>query len=125
MFYRRNGSKYNATKTVIDGEVFDSRKEARRYQELLVLLNTGAIFDLQRQVKFVLIPAQREPDIIGPKGGRKPGKVIEREISYIADFMYSKNGKIVVEDVKGIRTKEYILKRKMLLYFYGIRIEEV
>ena len=64
--------------------------------------------------------------LVGPKGGKKPGKVIEREVSYVADFMYgTKDGKLIVEDVKGIRTKEYILKRKMLLHFYGIRIKEV
>ena len=126
MFYRKKGSKYNATKTVVNGVAFDSKKEARRYLELSALEKTGEIFNLQRQVKFVLIPAQREPDVVGPKGGKKPGKVIEREVSYVADFMYgTKDGKLIVEDVKGIRTKEYILKRKMLLHFYGIRIKEV
>ena len=126
MFYRKKGSKYNATKVVIDGEVFDSKKEAKRWIELSAMEKAGEIFNLQRQVKFTLIPAQREPDIIGPKGGRKPGKLIEREVSYTADFMYGDSeGKLVVEDVKGMRTKEYILKRKMLLHFFGIRIKEV
>lgn len=51
--------------------------------------------------------------------------MIERECSYKADFMYEENGKSVVEDVKGFRTKEYIIKRKLMLYQYGIRISEV
>ena len=126
MFYRKKGSKYNATKATVGGEVFDSKREARRFLELTSMVKAGKIYNLQRQVKFLLIPAQREPDIVGPKGGRKPGKLIEREVAYVADFMYSdKDGNLVVEDVKGMRTKEYILKRKMLLHFYGIRIKEV
>lgn len=109
-------SKYNSKKTIVDGQVFDSRKEAKRYQELLFLERAGAIKNLSRQVKFVLIPSQRD---------EATGKVIERECSYRADFEYMEDGKTVVEDVKGFRTKEYILKRKMMLWKYGIRIREV
>lgn len=108
-------SKYNSKKTVIDGQVFDSKKEANRYQELLLLEKAGMIKNLSRQVKFVLIPSQRDEN----------GKLIERECSYKADFMYEEGIKTVVEDVKGYRTKEYIIKRKLLLYQYGIRIREV
>lgn len=123
MFYR---SKYNSKKVAVNGEIFDSKREARRYKELLIQARSGNISDLQRQVKYVLIPAQREPDIIGPKGGRKPGKLIERECSYIADFVYKdRDGNTVVEDSKGYRTKEYLLKRKIALYLLGIRIREV
>lgn len=126
MWKHYKGNKYGNNKIVVNDEVFDSRKEARRYQELLVLLKAGDISDLQRQVKYVLIPAQREPDTIGPKGGRKPGKLLEHEVSYIADFVYKdKDGSQIVEDTKGFRTKEYILKRKMALYLLGIRIKEV
>lgn len=109
-------SKYNSKKTVVDGQKFDSRKEANRYQELLLLERVGAIKDLSRQVKFVLIPSQRD---------EATGKVIERECSYRADFKYTEDGKTVVEDVKGFRTREYILKRKLLLFRYGIKIREV
>ena len=109
-------SKYNSKKTIVDGQVFDSRKEAKRYQELLILERAGAIKNLSRQVKFVLIPSQRD---------EATEKVIERECSYRADFEYTEDGKTVVEDVKGFRTKEYILKRKMMLWKYGIRIREV
>lgn len=108
-------SKYNSKKTVVDGQKFDSKKEANRYQELLLLEKAGVIKNLSRQVKFVLIPSQRDEN----------GKVIERECSYKADFVYEEGGKTVVEDVKGFRTKEYIIKRKLMLYQYGIRIREV
>lgn len=117
--------KYGNRKTTVDGIVFDSRKEARRYVDLSLLLRAGEISDLRRQVKYVLIPAQREPP--DPKK-KKPvlGKVVERECSYFADFVYqAKDGTTVVEDTKGLRTKDYIIKRKLMLYVYGIRIVEV
>lgn len=121
----KSSNKYNSKKVEVDGIVFDSKKEAKRYQELKLLEKSGAIQNLQRQVKYVLIPAQREPDIIGKRGGRKPGRLIEKECSYYADFVYQENGKTIVEDTKGIRTTEYIIKRKLMLYLHGIRINEV
>jgi len=122
----RKSSKYGADKIVVNDIVFDSKREARRYSELLVLLKAGEISDLKRQVRYVLIPAQREPDTIGPKGGRKAGKLLEHEISYVADFVYKdKEGKEIVEDSKGFRTKEYVIKRKLMLWFHGIKIREV
>lgn len=122
-----SGKKYGNAKSEVNGEIFDSRKEARRYIELQWLLKAGTITELQRQVRFELIPAQREPDTIGPRGGRKPGKLIEKEVSYIADFVYTdtETGRRIVEDTKGVRTKEYIIKRKLMLYVHGIRIREV
>ena len=127
MWNRYKGNKYGNRKIAFDGQTFDSKKEMRHYTELLLLEKAGKITDLQRQVKFQLIPAQREPDTIGPKGGHKPGKLIEREVAYVADFVYidQRTGKKVVEDTKGFRTKEYTIKRKMMLYFHGIRIKEV
>ena len=124
---RYSGNKYGSKKVEIDGIVFDSKKEAKRFQELLLLERAGAIQDLQRQVKYVLIPEQREPDIIGKRGGRKPGKLLERECAYIADFVYFDHslGKIVVEDTKGFRTKDYIIKRKLMLFRHGIQIKEI
>ena len=118
-------SKYNNRKVRHDGLTFDSKKEHKRYNELLLLEQAGEIRNLRRQVKFVLIPTQREPSQIGSRGGVKKGKLLERECSYIADFVYSQNGKMVVEDTKGIRTKDYIIKRKLMLRVYGIRIREV
>jgi Fe2+ or Zn2+ uptake regulation protein len=107
--------KYKNRKTEVNGIVFHSLKEARRYQELLLLEKAGAIQDLKLQEKFVLIPSQRGKD----------GKVIERECSYIADFCYKENGEYIVEDTKGFRTKDYIIKRKLMLKIYGIRIKEL
>lgn len=111
-----NWTKYNNKKVTVSGQVFDSKKEANRYKELLLLEKAGAIKDLRMQVKFTLIPAQRY---------EATGKVVERECSYKADFVYEEDGKTVVEDVKGFRTKEYIIKRKLMLWRYGIRIREV
>jgi len=107
-------SKYHSRKTVINGHIVDSRREARRYQELLLLQKCGEISNLTRQVRFQLLPSQKGSD----------GKTIERPVSYVADFVYMHNGKKVVEDVKGFRTPDYILKRKMMLFFHGIRILE-
>lgn len=126
MAWKRYGkSKYNAKKVIIDGMTFDSKREANRFQELAARQKLGEIKGLRRQVKFVLIPAQREPDSVGARGGVKKGRLIERECSYIADFVYEENDKVVVEDSKGFRTSDYKIKRKLLLYFYGIQIREV
>ena len=106
--------KYKNRKLTIDGEVFDSHKEYARYRELALLERAGQISDLKRQVKYELIPSQR----IG-------GKVVEKPCAYIADFVYTENGETVVEDTKGYRTKDYIIKRKLMLHVHGIRIKEV
>jgi hypothetical protein len=108
-----------------DGYIHDSRKEAVRWNELKLMEKAGLIIDLHRQVKFVLIPAQYEADSIGKNGRFRQGKCLEREVAYIADFVYKENGELVVEDVKGIRTKEYIIKRKLMLYVNEIRIKEI
>jgi hypothetical protein len=117
-------SKYHSRKVTIDGIEFDSQKEARRFRDLRLLERAGQITGLQRQVKFVLIPAQYEPDTIGKRGGVKRGKLIERECSYIADFTYTEDGKQVVEDTKGFKTEAYKIKRKLMLHIHGIRIKE-
>lgn len=120
-----NGSKYNAKKVEYKGMTFDSKRELKRYKELELLQESGEIHNLQRQVKYVLIPTQREPDIIGKRGGVKKGKVIEHECSYTADFVYEEDGDTIVEDSKGFKTKDYSIKRKLMLYVYGIKIKEV
>lgn len=133
MWNRRKGNKYNASKVTIDGQTFASRKEADRYYQLKLLEKSGAIKDLTTQVKFVLIPAQREPETTGKRGGVKPGKIIERELSYIADFCYTdvETGRMIVEDVKGYRATDaaayrlFTVKRKLMLYLLGIRVKEV
>lgn len=118
-------SKYKNNKVVFDGILFDSKKEARRYIELKALENAGKITDLELQKEFELIPQQREPDTIGKKGGIYKGKVIERKCSYRADFCYKKDGQLIVEDTKGMVTKDYIIKRKLMLFVHGIRIKEI
>ena len=117
LMQQQKGSKYRSRKVTVDGITFDSEKEAGRWQELKLLERTGEIRDLQRQVPFVVIPAQRDEN----------GKLIEKEVRYGADFTYIEKGKLTrtVEDVKGMKTREYILKRKMLLWRLGIRIKEV
>ena len=123
-------NKYNAKKVSVDGIEFDSKKEARRYQELLLLQKAGEIYMLERQKVYELLPAQREPDKVGKRGGVIKGKLLERAVEYVADFVYTdKNGKTVVEDVKGFREggayAVFVLKRKLMLYRYGIKIIEV
>lgn len=111
-------NKYGAKKVVIDGEVFDSRKEYYRWCDLRLLERAGKISDLKRQVKYVLIPAQRDAT----------GKLIEREVSYIADFEYIDHGLKVVEDTKGYKRgaayQLFTIKRKLMLHIYGIRVKE-
>lgn len=121
------GNKYGNHKVTVDGELFDSKREASRWLELKMLEKAGKISGLQRQKKFELIPAQYEADIIGPRGGKKKGKLLEREASYYCDFYYfdEEEKKFIIEDTKGVRTPEYVLKRKMMLYTYGIVIREV
>ena len=125
-------NKYGNKKVTIDGEVFDSKREATRYKELKLLERCGAISDLRRQVTYELIPTQREKSTRVYTKGRKKGqpiegKVIEKAVTYTADFTYidSATGTVVVEDAKGMRTRDYILRRKMMLYIHGIKIQEV
>ena len=119
-------SKYKNKKIEVNGILFDSKKEARRYEQLLLLEKAGEITDLQMQVKYVLIPAQYATVQDGHKMKRK---CIEREVTYVADFVYrDKNQKLHVEDTKNPYLRKeprYVIKRKMMLYFHGIRIEEV
>ena len=108
-------NKYGNKKTEIDGITFDSKHEAMRWCELKYMERAKLITDLKRQFPFTLIEAQRDAK----------GKVIERPVKYIADFVYTENGETVVEDAKGKKTPEYIIKRKLMLSRYGIRIREV
>lgn len=109
-------SKYGNKKTEIDGITFDSKHEAYRYVELKYMERAKLITDLQLQRRFTLLGAQKDKD----------GKVIERPITYVADFCYKdKCGNLVVEDAKGAKTEVYKIKRKLMLSIYGIRIQEV
>ena len=122
-------AKYHNQKVVYDGIQFDSKREAQRYQELKLMERAGMICDLKRQVKYELIPAQYID-----------GKCVERAVTYTSDFEYyvlkpiksvmvdpktRVVGEHIVEDSKGMRTKDYVIKRKLMLYKYGILITEV
>lgn len=130
-FKKPRKARQNNTSVTVCGIKFDSKWEADRYLQLLYLEQQGIIRDLQLQKKFELIPAVREPDTVGKRGGVKQGKVIERAVYYIADFVYLKDGQTVAEDAKGYRDtssamyKVFIIKRKLMLWRYGLHVKEV
>ena len=112
-------TKYHSVKVRTPaGQVFDSKRELARYTDLKLLEAAGRISGLRRQVKYELIPAQKD---------LKTGKVIERPVTYKADFVYTdvSTGREIVEDAKGVRTREYVIKRKLMLYNNGIQVREV
>lgn len=111
LLYKAKKNKYHAEKS----GGYASRKEHRRANELKLLQRAGIIKHLREQVTYELIPTQRDIN----------GKVIERACSYVADFVYTdKDGNLIVEDTKGMRTEVYRIKRKLMLHVHGIRILE-
>lgn len=121
-------SKYGAKKVTVDGITFDSKKEANRWCELRLMERAGVITGLERQLKFVLIPSQFEKVERYSKTGKRLSddfRCVEREVSYVADFVYYQDGKLVVEDTKGFKTDAYIIKRKLMRYVNGIAIKEI
>ena len=123
-------NKYKAKKTLFNGRVYDSKKEAQRAAELQLMEKAGVITNLQEQVPFELIPAQYEYYERYSTKGRKLNdgrRCIERAVVYVADFVYRENDKVVVEDTKSkaTRTKEYVIKRKLMLERLGIKVREV
>lgn len=125
-------NKYHSKKTRLsDGTVFDSRKEARRWQQLRLLESRGEIQDLKRQVEYELIPNQYEIlERYSDKTGKRlkdEKRLAERRVCYVADFVYTKDGETVVEDTKSpvTRTKDYIIKRKLMRHIHGIVIREI
>lgn len=122
-------SKYHSKKVTYNGLTFDSKKECKRYKELALLEKVGQIENLRCQVKFELLPSYIENY---PRYSEKTGKrlkdgtrTIEKAVNYIADFVYTENGQQVVEDTKGMRTPEYVIKRKLMLWVHHIKIKEV
>ena len=98
-------------KQASDGTILDSKRECRRYEELLLLQRLGEISELKRQEKFVLIPAQP--------------RFKERACTYTVDFVYrDKNGEKIFEDTKGMRTQQGIIRRKLMAYLHGIKVLE-
>lgn len=106
-------SKYHNQKTKVMGREFDSRHEAERYMQLRSMEQNGIISDLRCQVPYELVRSQRVC-----------GKMI-RASYYIADFVYNRDGEVVVEDAKGVKTAVYQLKKKLMAVNYGILIQEV
>lgn len=111
-------NKFSAMRVEYKGKIFDSKKERDRYIQLMALQKQGKISNLVWQKKFLVLDAQREN-----------GVVVERPIYYIADFVYEKNGRMVVEDVKdykgGSVYQLFAIKRKLMLQRYGIRVREI
>lgn len=127
-------NKLNNRKREYDGHLFDSVKELKRYGELKLLEQAGEIRSLELQKSFELIPTQYETyERYSDKTGKrlKDGRrVVEHGVKYIADFVYrDKNDKLHVEDVKGYRDgatyNMFVIKRKLMLYIHGVRIEEI
>lgn len=108
--------KYKNTKVVIDGHAFDSKKEAKRYQDLKLMQRAGQIQDLQMQVVFVLVES------VVLDGRKKP------DMRYIADFVYCSDGLKIVEDVKSCATRKlaaYRQKKHLMKSVHNIEIQEV
>lgn len=111
----RGRSKYGNQVTVLDGQRFDSKSEAKRFVQLKAMQDAGQISELKTQVVFELIPAQQ----IGEKK--------ERAVRYVADFTYMKKGQLVIEDVKSAptKTKEFIIKRKLMMFIHRAVVREI
>jgi hypothetical protein len=108
--------KYLNRKTVVDGVAFDSRAEARRWHELQLLMRAGEIRALRRQVSFELVPGVR---LLGSPRATPA-------VRYVADFVYTDaDGNTVVEDVKGLPTPVYRLKRHLMKHVFNIDIVEI
>lgn len=105
--------KYNNTKTTVDGIRFDSKREATRYSQLKLLERAGLITDLVLQPRFELIPKYEI-------NGRKI-----RKTEYVADFQYVENAEIIIEDVKGMKTEVYKIKKKLFEFKYQTEIVEI
>ena len=121
-------NKYHNVKT----RGYDSAHEAERARVLHLLEKAGKIRDLREQVPYELIPKQTEMGtrIVTQRGKavmQTVERVVERPVRYVADFVYYDpiTEETVVEDAKGVRTPDYIIKRKLMLYVHGIKIREV
>ena len=112
MFY---SNKYKAKKTIIDGITFDSKSEAKRYQELKLLERAGQIKHLSLQPRFML-----QEGFVNVHTGKK-----ERMIEYVADFQYKENNVIIVEDCKGFKTADYKIKRKLFIHKYQDKYKHI
>ena len=125
MFAPKN--KYHAKKVTICGIDFDSKKEGMRYLLLKDMERSGEISDLQLQVSFELLPVIYRDEVVHLKTKDKvERRLVQRAVHYVADFVYTdKEGVRHVEDTKGLRLPDYILKKKMMLALLGIEITEI
>lgn len=115
-------NKYHSIPYEVDGIKFASKREAGRYKYLKDLEQRGEIKNLQLQVPYELIPLQK---LVTPRVVKGKTQKSERAVKYLADFVYEYNGKTIVEDTKGMKTPEYVIKRKLLKYRYDLEIVEV
>lgn len=118
--------KYGNKKCEFQGEVFDSALEMKRWLVLKDAERRGEVSDLRRQVEYVLVPDQYRTEVVHLKTKDKyVEKLVERKVSYFADFVYVKGEETIVEDTKGLRLPDYKIKRKLMLFLKGIPIREV
>jgi hypothetical protein len=108
--------KYSNKKTVVDGVTFDSKAEAKRWHELLLLVRAGQIADLERQVRYELAPSVKFPG----DARAKPA------LTYWADFRYCirETGTVIVEDTKGVATEAYRIKKHLMMSVHGIAVKD-
>lgn len=119
-------NKYHAKKVEFYGITFDSKKEGLYYLKLKDMERRGEITDLRLQVPYELLPAIYRDEVVHLKTKDKVvKKLVQRAVTYVADFVYVQDGKEVVIDAKGMRLHDYILKKKMMLALKGIEVIEV
>lgn len=119
-------NKYHAIKVTFDGITFDSKKEGYHYLRLKLLQQEGKISNLRLQVPYELLPAIYEDEVIHLKTKDKVvRKLVQRPVTYVADFVYTQDGHDVVVDTKGLRLGDYIIKKKMMRAILGINIVEI
>ena len=120
-------NKFNNRKIVFQGETYDSQLELSRFIFLSNREKEGEITNLRRQVEYLLIPAQYGTEIKHLKTKDKEVRVLlERSCSYVADFVYERNGKVIVEDCKGskyIITADFKIKKKLMLWVHQIQVK--
>lgn len=120
-------NKYRNSKVIANGETYDSQIEYARANFLRNREKAGELEGLRRQVEYPLIPAQYREEVVQLKTKTKiVNKLVERPCSYVADFVYTRNGKEVVEDVKGskvLQTPDFKIKKKLMLYVHGIEVK--
>ena len=135
MFYRKKDgakkSKYHNKKVEYAGISFDSKKEMKRYVFLKDMEDKGVIENLERQVRFVLIPSLTEDVVVHLKTKDKVvKKTIQLAITYTCDFRYVHDGVTIVEDIKAspksaALDKVFLIKEKLFRWRFGFAIKRI